>query len=135
LCESNLRQIWQALAIYAGQNNGRYPDQGLWQLWQGGYASSGNIFTCPDYKARPAKNVDEFRSGDHCGYLYFPAQQMQKPDSAGVLMLDKPGNHVARDHWKEFGHVLFTDGTIKGYGGQQWWLAAGQTNLSIGTDR
>src|ERR1022692_114335 len=24
LCESNLRQVWQALALYAGQNNGRY---------------------------------------------------------------------------------------------------------------
>jgi type II secretory pathway pseudopilin PulG len=135
LCESNLRQIWQALAIYAGQNNGRYPDQGLWQLWQGGYASSGNIFICPDYKARSAKNVDEFKSGNHCGYLYFPAQQMQKTGNAKVLMLDKPDNHVVRDNWKEFGHVLFTDGTIKGYGGKQWWLAAGQTNLGIGVDR
>ena len=135
LCENNLRQIWQALAIYAGQNNGRYPDQGLWQLWQGGYASSGNMFTCPDNRARPAKSVDEFMSGDHCGYLYFPAQPMEKPGGARVLMLDKPDNHVARDHWEEFGHVLFADGTIKGYGGKQWWLAAGQTNLSSGVDR
>ena len=135
LCESNLRQAWQALALYAGQNNGRYPDQGLWQLWQGGYASSGRIFTCPDGKGRPANSVDEFKSGDHCGYLYFPAQQMQKSGVASVLMLDKPGNHVARDHWKEFGHALFTDGTIKGYGGKQWWLAASQTNLSNGVDR
>jgi hypothetical protein len=46
-CQHNLNQIMLALTMYADENAGQYPDQGLWQLAAQGYLAAGRVYQCP----------------------------------------------------------------------------------------
>jgi prepilin-type processing-associated H-X9-DG protein len=72
-CAANLRAIGQALAIYASQNNNRYPDR-LDQVVSI-YGGNGQIFVCPASDDTPAVGTpqqveQQIAAGQHVSYVF-----------------------------------------------------------------
>lgn len=97
-CASNLRQIGQALAMYAEANGGRYPSD------LEGFAISGTlepqVLICPDGSDTPAKGATpaelaaEFRQAGHVSFVYLGRGRRAADFTADdVLAYDRPTDH------------------------------------------
>lgn len=112
-CASNLRQVGQAIFIYASVNGGRFPDR-LDKLLP--YAGS-NVFVCPSCNDSPAPGstpqiqASNLYAGGHLSYVYAGAQ-LSTNASVGnapttVVMYEPLANH------RDAINVLYADGSVR----------------------
>lgn len=101
-CGCNLRMIGLAVKMYAGDNDGVFPDR-LVQLRRYVCHSPG-LFTCPKSgnKPGPFATVDEWTD-----YVYIPGLTASSAENAVLAYC--PAKH----HEGEGGNVLFADGHVE----------------------
>lgn len=114
-CANQLRQIGTALALYASDNNGYFPNKELFQLCEGGYLAPGKVFVCPNSDTIPTSQPAEFKAGDHsdyryCGHHFNASHSGQR---SIPIAYELQGFHTNRVH------VLFSDGEVKFVSGQK----------------
>ena len=97
-CDSNLRQIAQALSRYTAANGGAYPPA-LGALLDDP-ALDGSDFVCPTTGDTPAKGATmqairaNFAAPGHCSYVYVGAGLLTATaDGNTVIAYEKPSNH------------------------------------------
>jgi prepilin-type processing-associated H-X9-DG protein len=109
-CESNLRQIGEAMDRYATDHDGMYPDDFAELFLSDGL--SAQIFVCPSGDDIPAAGINPREIAENlkkpgcCSYLYF-ARGLRAPlDPACVLATEPLQNHVGGIN------VLYGDGHV-----------------------
>lgn len=105
-CRSNLKQIGTCLFMYAGDNDGHFPDKGgdagFEMLIDQNYLSDYWIYTCP------SSNDDYQESGPlKSSYIYHGGLTTAAPADT-VLVEDNPGNH------EKYVNYLYCDISVKG---------------------
>jgi prepilin-type processing-associated H-X9-DG protein len=110
-CASNMRQIGQALLLYANDNHGQYPPN-LEDLLPAGNVTS-NVFICPSSNDTPASGstpqalAAALSAGGHESYIYIP--NLNSSASADTIVLYEP----LSDHSGDGMNVLFGDGHVE----------------------
>lgn len=113
-CPSNLRQIGQAIQIYAIKHGERLPDS-LEQLI-GDESLTPKALICPSTGDKPATGgtTEEVRAalraggGAHVSYVYLGAGLTYDGDAGVVVAYDRPGNHG-----DDGCNVLYADGHVE----------------------
>ena len=121
-CASNLREIGQAILMYAQDHGGRFP-AGFEHLITEEDLSS-NVFLCPSGISERAAGattqevVQSFLADPiHCSYVYAGANLTRATTTpAHVLAYEPLGNHVGNPQGI---HVLHGDGTVRWYAAPQ----------------
>ena len=123
-CAGNLKMIGLALKMYASDNGGFLPPD-LFLLVANGYAENPKFYFCPKRKQKTPKAFSTrmtFRT-EYC-YAYSPGATWGGAHAATqIVALDCAGNH------QNCGNVLFADGHVKGFGGYEWYRAAGFSHV------
>jgi predicted Zn finger-like uncharacterized protein/prepilin-type processing-associated H-X9-DG protein len=111
-CASNMRQIGQALLLYANENRGAYPpkleDLLLTQ------DITAEVFTCPSSNdtrspgATAAQQAAQLSAGGHLSYV-FVGQRMNSSSPANAVLLYEP----MTNHNNDGGNFLFGDGHVE----------------------
>ena len=117
-CGSNLKQIDQALRVYANAHQGRLPDT-LGQLMEVGVSSM--IFVCPASNDEAAvvgtttqESIDHVEMRGHLSYIYL-GKGMSNTGRADVALAYEP---IADHSYAHAGmNVLFEDGHV------EWFMA------------
>ena len=120
-CNRNLRYIGTAIKMYAIDHDGQYPPD-LFTLAQNGYIDFqvGRFnFFCPAYDEHLPRRVIKRRADFVSDYWYRPGFSERTAGSETGIVMDKMGNHT------NYGNILFGDGHVKGFYGEQWYLNAG----------
>jgi hypothetical protein len=113
-CASNLRQIGQALVLYASDHGGQYPERPDELLSLG---VEPEIFVCPSTDDLPARGQtsrdinDAFASGGHLSYVYVAKGLTTSNVGAQHVLAFEPMRNHATDHPGI--HVLFGDGRVE----------------------
>jgi len=121
-CASNLREIGQAIRMYAQDHGGRFP-AGFEHLITEEDLSS-EVFLCPSSAGERAAGattqevVQSFLADPiHCSYVYAGANLTRATTTpAHVLAYEPLGNHVGNPQGI---HVLHGDGTVRWYAAPQ----------------
>ena len=119
-CGSNLRQIGQAMLLYANEHNGAYPDT------IGGLLEediSVTAFVCPASNdtpavagATPQASAANVQAGGHLSYVYL-GKGMTNTQPANAVLVYEP----LTDHRNQGMNVLFGDGHVD-------WVTAQSAN-------
>ncbi|GEM_PF-1053634 len=110
-CSSNLRQIGQAIQLYAVDNQGQYPPDFPTVLRT--QQIGAEVFICrssSDERAKgdsPQQLADQLLNG-HCSYIYVGRNFTTKTNPQCVVAFEDPANHGL-----EGSNVLFADGHVK----------------------
>ncbi len=128
-CASNLRQIGQAILMYANDHAGAYPAAFSDLLDED---VKTEIFTCPATTATPSTGsttqefVESLQSPGHFSYVYTGASLNSKSPANAVLAYEPISNHPADPaHSLQTGaNFLFADGSTQ-------WLPAAQATAKI----
>jgi prepilin-type processing-associated H-X9-DG protein len=113
-CSSNLQQIGAGLALYASNNNGKYPAK-LAALLDLGFVSS-SVFVCPHSGDTPAPGgtpkaqASNLEKGGHLSYMYVGQKLDENSPDDAVMVYEKLGNHGNQGT-----NVLFKDGHVEWY--------------------
>lgn len=102
-CGSNLRQISQAIMLYAQDNAGAFPPD--LQTVLATQPISADVFTCPSTSDTGAKAPSGLGQPGHCSYIYVGAGLNSKSDPNCIVALEDPVNH-------EGSMALFADGHV-----------------------
>jgi prepilin-type processing-associated H-X9-DG protein len=108
---SNLRQIGQAIAIYANDNNHQFPKDFATLLTTTDIPA--DVFVCPGSSDTPAAGpttqavVADFAKPGHCSYLYFGADMRDTDNPQTVVAAEPLANHHGQGV-----NVLFLDGHV-----------------------
>jgi prepilin-type processing-associated H-X9-DG protein len=109
-CASNMRQIGQALLLYANNNHGQYPPRLEDVLLDGNVVPQ--VFVCPTTNDTPApgttvqQQAAALSAGGHESYIYVPnLNSSVSPDT--VLLYEPPTNHGSGSN------ILFGDGHVE----------------------
>ena len=114
-CASNMRQIGQALMLYANQNHGVYPPK-LEDLITA-QLLDGQSFVCPssdDTVAPGSGNAQatNLSAGGHLSYVYIGQKLSPSAPADQVLVYELPSNHN-----NDGGNFLFADGHVEFFTG------------------
>ena len=110
-CASNMRQIGQALLLYANSNGGQYPPR-LEDLLLAGNITA-DVYVCPSSKdtiapgATAQAQAAVLSSGGHESYIYIP--NLNTSASAQTVLLYEP----LTDHSGAGMNVLYGDGHVE----------------------
>lgn len=118
VCAGHLRQISQALTMYAQDNDDQYPLEGNWSIALVNYLDSLEYLTCPsDIGIRPIKK----KKGEISTVSYFYNDPKAKSDDASTIVTcgdrvypNFTGNHT------DGGNIAFLDGHISWKTTEQW---------------
>jgi predicted Zn finger-like uncharacterized protein/prepilin-type processing-associated H-X9-DG protein len=114
-CASNMRQLGQAMMLYANDNNGAFPAK-LEDLLASDPTLDRKVFICPDDDKSPpsATNAQtaaqEIASGSNCSYLYVGNGLTPSAGADTVLLYEPLGLHKQRNPGM---NVLFADGHVE----------------------
>jgi prepilin-type processing-associated H-X9-DG protein len=123
-CASNLRQIGQALNMYAASNGGQFPPDLPTLLAMTGMGVTSATFVCPSSQdaaapgATPAAQAGNLTKGPHLSYVYVPGLTVQAP-AGTVLMHERLTNHR-----NDGINVLYVDGSVN-------WIPRAQVQAVI----
>jgi prepilin-type processing-associated H-X9-DG protein len=110
-CASNMRQIAQALQLYANDHGGHYPDDLLTLLLNEDITSA--VFVCPssnDLAATGATTrelTEDFKKPFHCSYIYFGNGMSTPIPDDRVILAEPIENH------QDGMNILFGDGRVE----------------------
>jgi prepilin-type processing-associated H-X9-DG protein len=111
-CASNLRQIGQAIQLYANDHGGHYPNDLLTILLNEDV--TGAVFVCPSSNDVPATGAttrelsDNFNQPNHCSYIFF-GKGLSTPIAANrVIAAENLENHGGAGM-----NILFGDGHVE----------------------
>ena len=108
-CASNLKQIGQAMLLYANENRGAYPDSIVTLLRTQDLVT--DVLTCPSGNAEKAASVDALAAGlteRNCSYLYYGDGVTRDAPADAVVMIERPD-----DHDGDGANALFADGHVE----------------------
>ena len=111
-CSANMRQIGQALILYANSNGSHYPDK-LEVLVLADTTLQSNVFICPDDKKTPPDGSSAqtmaagIASGQHTSYIYVGNGLTLSEPSDSILLYERITNHD-----NEGMNVLYADGHV-----------------------
>ena len=124
-CASNMRQIGQALNMYAAANGGQFPpDLPTLLATSPGMGLGPAEFVCPSSQdssapgATPAVQAANLTKGGHLSYVYVPGLTTRSP--AGTVILYEP----LTNHNNDGMNVLHVDGSVN-------WVSRGQAQTII----
>jgi prepilin-type processing-associated H-X9-DG protein len=121
-CSSNLKQIGLALRCYAGDNKKFFPSQGFEQLRINDYLTDYGVYRCPSCYSHTPKGKDNEKITDKIvSYVYQNGLKLKNNiiNIKTPIAWDKPENH------ENYGNVLFVDGHVKSFKGEDWMEQAG----------
>ena len=114
-CASNLRQIGQAMLLYANDHGGRYPDRLEELLFS--VAIESSCFVCPGSDDAPATGPttraisDAIANGGRVSYIYLGKDHNANTVTVNMVMAyEGRGNHTSRIAGI---NVLFGDGHVE----------------------
>jgi prepilin-type processing-associated H-X9-DG protein len=110
-CPSHLRQIGQAIQLYAMDNAGQYPPDLPTVLRTQNFSADG--FICPNSPDRPAEGDTPQQQAaqllqGHCSYIYVGRGFTTRTNPDCVVGFEDPANHDL-----EGSTVLFADGHVE----------------------
>ena len=113
-CTANLKQLGNALNLYAADNNGFFPNgrgaEGFEKLWKGKYVTDPKLFVCPaDYVTN--SNILAFPevplTEKNVSYIYLGGGvNKNKGFSYTIIAREKLGKH------KNTNHILYLNGEV-----------------------
>jgi prepilin-type processing-associated H-X9-DG protein len=116
-CESNLKQIGVALAMYADAHQGHLPSEdgakGLDYLRRENVLRNLTVFVCPSDTTRRVAQQGELLAEGTCSYVYVPTAWQSGTDTP--VCWDKDGNHRGKGV-----NVLFNDCHVRWMSLEQW---------------
>jgi prepilin-type processing-associated H-X9-DG protein len=123
-CQSNLRQIGQAIVMYANENHGAYPDSFATLLANEDITAS--VFVCPESNDTDATGpttqafVTNLTAGGHLSYIYVGAGWTTATTPANAVVAYEP----LTNHGGTGMNVLFGDGHVD-------WLTPAQAKAIL----
>jgi prepilin-type processing-associated H-X9-DG protein len=105
-CASNMKQIGNALLLYANAHRGAYPPD-LATLLGNSPALMPDVMTCPSSNDTPAASAATLNAGGHLSFVYVPGQNVSSPSNA-ILLYEPLTNHRS-----DGTNVLFGDGHVE----------------------
>ena len=111
-CASNMRQLGQAMLMYANANGNHFPDK-LADLVLADSSLSPGVFVCPDDNKTPPDGTSPqtmaagIASGQHTSYIYVGNGLTSSEPADTILLYEPLGNHN-----KEGMNVLYSDGHV-----------------------
>lgn len=114
-CSANMRQLGQAMMMYANNNNGAFPDK-LEEVLTVDPTLDRNVFVCPDDDKAPpsAANAQtaahQIAAGTNCSYLYVGNGLTTSATPDTVLLYEPPALHKKHNPGM---NVLFADGHVE----------------------
>jgi prepilin-type processing-associated H-X9-DG protein len=127
ICASHLKQIGQAMLLYANENGGTSADSFVTLLRTQDLVP--DVFVCPKDDIEPAEDVDAFAADPgprHCSYLYL-GDRLPMPFNAlpaeAILAYDRLDNHEGDSINILFGdgHAEFFALAARGKPTPAWW--------------
>ena len=115
-CASNLRQIGQAVALYANEHRGEYPDTLDKAMTSGVLATE--TFVCPASSDTPAPSATaearaaDLSKGGHLSYIYV-GKGMNTARGAGAAANSVVAYEPLTNHNNDGTNVLFSDGLVR----------------------
>lgn len=109
-CASNMRQLGQAMLMYANANQNQLPDS-LKSLAQFDSTLSPAVFVCPSDSKKPASPQSlaaDLAAGRNVSYVYV-GKGLSSSAPPDVVLLYEP----LQDHRREGMNVLFADGHVE----------------------
>jgi prepilin-type processing-associated H-X9-DG protein len=106
-CASNMRQIGQAIQLYANQYHGEYPPD-LPTLLKAESVISPNVFVCPSSNDTNATGPGDLDSGGHDSYVY-----LGKGLTTSIADPTLPVLYEVDTHHVNGANFLFTDGHVE----------------------
>lgn len=117
-CASNLRKIGTSLRLYAGDAEEYFPPDdnapGLGALLVTRQIKSAKVFLCPSSGTRMAPG--EAFSDARLDYVYRGGLSERDAGAETGLAADR----IATPNHRNFGNVLFGDGHVEGFKGENW---------------
>jgi prepilin-type processing-associated H-X9-DG protein len=113
ICQSNLRQIGQAILLYSDDNGGKYPNDLGALLTIEGFTT--NILNCPSSNDTPATGAttqaveSNLTAGGHLSYIYLGKGMNAKTISADTVVAYEP----LSNHGGDGSNMLFGDGHVE----------------------
>jgi prepilin-type processing-associated H-X9-DG protein len=104
-CASNMRQIGQAMLLYANDNMGKYPPDLPTLLKNEDIAAS--IFLCPSSGETAANGPADLESGGHDSYVYLGKGLTESSDQNLPTLYEVDAHHI------DGANFLFVDGHVE----------------------
>ncbi len=123
-CQSNLKQIYLALEMYAMDNKNFLPDKpggkGFKQLYDNDYLTEIDVYRCPSSRSFKNNSKVNKLSDKNISYIYRSGHKLEEKSGRKYVPIvwDKPENH------KDYGNVLYLNGKIKSFKGADWMRQA-----------
>lgn len=139
-CVSNLKQMGLGIKMYSGDNDDKFPqtdtdtsEAALQLLIKNGYQDSMDLYVCPSSNATVdgADTEGELdapgnAADTNLSYIYDDTNDLTESNanSETGIAADYPGASDTVDetgnHSNNYGSILFGDGHVKGYAGDDW---------------
>ncbi|MGA2497267.1 MAG: hypothetical protein ABSH20_05975 [Tepidisphaeraceae bacterium] len=116
-CASNLRQIGQAIRLYANDNGGRFPDS--LPVLVTSTDLNPEVFVCPSSNAEKAVGanmqeiLEQLTKPEHMSYVYVGKGMTTSTPVDTVVAYELPQNHDG-----DGGNVLYADGHVEWFDGK-----------------
>lgn len=128
-CVNNLKQIGVAVKMYSTDYNEDFPSDGadeyasLQLLVGGDYLSAMEVYVCPSGD----EQADDTLDTDSCSYRYaYDLGETTASSETGIASDEWDGDDANHTN---YGNILYGDGHVKGYSGDDW-----ETNASPSGD-
>ena len=108
-CASNLKQIGQAMLLYANEHGNAYPDSFVTLLRTEDLVPE--VLCCPSSNAEKAKSIESLTtqpSEQNCSYLYYGDGVRSDAPADAVVAIDR-----LDDHDNDGANALFADGHVE----------------------
>lgn len=129
-CASNLKNIGVALRSYAADFNEYFPDgdnaEGLNKLMQMELIRTTRVFVCPSAKTEHAPGTEV--TDVYLDYVYRGGRTEKACRTETGMVADR----IANANHETFGNVLFGDGHVQGYRGEDWATRDNSHNVAGG---